>query len=450
MADTPTVNQEPLASPSRLKFALRALRHRNYKLFFAGQTLSLIGTWMTQVATSWLVYRMTNSAWLLGLVGFSGQLPALLLTPFAGVWVDRLNRHRVLKITQTLSMLESFALAALALSGHITIWHIIVLTMFQGAVNSIDMPARQAFLVHMIEDRADLANAIALNSSMVNGARLIGPSIAGVLIAIAGEGYCFLIDGISYLAVIGSLMLMHITQVGETREKKKVLSELKEGWAYVSGFVPMRAILLSLAAISMVGVPYMVLMPVFASTVLHGGPHTLGFLTGASGVGALISAIALAMRRTIVGLGKRIAISSFTFGAGLIGFGLSRSLWVSLPLMLVTGYSMMQQMAASNTIMQTIVHEDKRGRVMSFYTLSFLGVAPFGSLMAGGVASRLGAPLTVIIGGVLCILVAIWFSLQLKDIRRVVRPIYVELGIVPEVATGLEAAASLSQTPPEA
>jgi MFS family permease len=320
--------------------------------------------------------------------------------------------------------------------------------MFQGAVNAFDMPARQAFLVQMIEDRADLANAIALNSSMVNGARLIGPSIAGVVIALAGEGYCFLIDGFSYLAVIGSLLLMHIAPSGTQRVRQNVLSELKEGWSYVANFVPMRSILILLAAVSLVGIPYMVLMPVFASAVLHGGPHTLGFLTGASGVGALASAISLAMRRTIVGLGKRIAISAFSFGGGLIAFGFSHWLWLSLPLMLVTGYSMMQQMAASNTIMQTIVHEDKRGRVMSFYTLSFLGVAPFGSLMAGAVASRLGAPMTVIIGGCLCIVVAVWFSQQLSEIRRVVRPIYVELGIVPEMATGIQAASAL-QTPPE-
>ncbi len=448
MADIPTAKPEAPPSTSKLKFALRALRHRNYRLFFGGQTLSLIGTWMTQVATSWLVYRVTNSAWLLGLVGFSGQMPALLLTPFAGVWVDRLNRHRVLKITQLLSMLESFALAALALSGHIRIWHIVVLTMFQGAVNAFDMPARQAFLVQMIEDRADLANAIALNSSMVNGARLIGPSVAGVIIAVAGEGYCFLIDGFSYLAVIGSLLLMHITAPSTQRARQNVLSELKEGWSYVANSVPMRSILTLLAAVSLVGIPYMVLMPVFASTVLHGGAHTLGFLTGVSGVGALASAISLAMRRTIVGLGKRIAVSAFSFGGGLILFGCSHWLWLSLPLMLVTGFSMMQQMAASNTIMQTIVEEDKRGRVMSFYTLSFLGVAPFGSLMAGAVASKLGAPVTVIIGGCLCIVVAIWFSQQLPEIRRLVRPIYVELGIVPEVAAGIQAASAL-QTPPE-
>src|SRR5689334_1270443 len=313
---------ETLQVPSRFKFALRALRHRNYRLFFGGQSLSLIGTWMTQVATSWLVYRVTKSPFLLGMVGFSGQLPALLLTPFAGVWVDRWNRHRVLKVTQVLSMLESFALALLALTGLIDIWQIIALTMFQGAVNAFDMPARQAFLVEMIEDRADLANAIALNSSMVNGARLVGPSIAGVIIAVAGEGYCFLIDGFSYLAVIGSLLLMRTRPSRALAVRQNVITELREGWSYVTGFTPIRAILTLLASVSLVGFPYMVLMPVFASTVLRGGPHTLGFLTGASGLGALASAITLAMRKTIVGLGKMIAITAFTFGAGLIAFGL--------------------------------------------------------------------------------------------------------------------------------
>lgn len=435
-------------SESRIAFAIRALRHRNYRLFFAGQSLSLIGTWMTQVATSWLVYRLTHSSLLLGVVGFSGQIPALLLAPFAGVWVDRLNRHRTLKVTQTLSMLESFALAALAFTHTINIWNIIVLTMFQGAVNALDMPARQSFMIQMIEDRADLANAIALNSSMVNGARLVGPSIAGVIIAVSGESWCFLIDGVSYLAVIGSLFLMKITAVTPLRQPASVLEELRDGWAYVTGFSPIRSILILLACVSLVGIPYTVLMPVFAGTVLQGGAHTLGFLTGISGLGALASAIALAMRKTIVGLGRRIAISAFSFGVGLIGFGLSHWLWLSLPMVMIAGFSMMQQMAASNTILQTIVDEDKRGRVMSFYTMAFIGMTPFGSLMAGALASRIGAPLTVIIGGAACLVCAGWFALQLKEIRRLVRPIYRDLGIIPEVAAGIQTASAL-RTPPE-
>ena len=429
------------------QFLTRSLRHRNYRLFFFGQSLSLIGTWMTQVATSWLIYRLTGSAWLLGFVGFSGQLPAFFLAPFAGVWVDRWNRHRILKITQTLSMLESFALAGVVLTGHRNVWNIALLTAFQGIVNAVDMPARQAFLVEMVTDRADLANAIALNSSMVNGARLIGPSIAGIVIGFAGEAYCFLIDGFSYLAVIASLLFMTVTPALRVA-RKNVFSELKEGFAYVSSFTPIRSILLLLMCISLVGVPYSVLLPIFASDILHGGPHTLGFLTGASGMGALISAITLAARKTIVGLGRVIAVTAFTFGLGLIALGLSQWLWLSLPLMLVTGFSMMQQMSSSNTIMQTIVEESKRGRVMSFYTMAFIGVAPFGSLIAGFAANKIGAPYTVMVGGTLCMLTAFWFSRRLRGIREVVRPIYVKLGILPEVASGIQAASAL-QTPPE-
>ena len=433
---------------SKLKFALRALQHRNFRLFFGGQSLSLIGTWMTQVATSWLVYRTTKSALLLGLVGFSGQIPALVLAPFAGVWVDRLNLHRVLKVTQTLSMLESFALAALALSGVINIPEIVGLIMFQGAINAFDMPARQSFLIEMVEDRADLTNAIALNSAMFNSARLIGPSIAGLIIAVAGEGYCFLIDGFSYLAVIGSLLLMHIGNVRVQRQRRSIADELKEGWSYVTGSIPIRTILLLLAAVSLVGAPYTVLLPIFAGKVLQGGAHTLGFLTGASGVGALVSAIALAMRKTVLGLGKRIAYTTLSFGAGLIFFGLSKYLWLSLALMLMTGFSLIQQMSCSNTIMQTIVQEDKRGRVMSFYTMAFVGAMPFGSLIAGAIANAIGAPLTVMISGSLCIVLGLWFATELPEIRKAVRPIYAELGILPEVAAGVQAASALP-TPPE-
>jgi MFS family permease len=431
-----------------MQFAVRSLRHRNYRLFFCGQGLSLIGTWMTQVATSWLIYRLTNSPWLLGLVTFSGQIPTFFIAPFAGVWVDRWDRHRILVITQTLSMLESFALAFVVFTGHSNVWTIVGLTMFQGIVNAIDMPARQTFLVEMVTDRADLANAIALNSSMVNSARLIGPAIAGIVIGIAGEAYCFVIDGFSYLAVLGSLLMMTKTLGLKRPRKKNVWAEMKDGFTYVYQFTPIRSILLLLMSVSLFGIPYSVLMPIFASDVLKGGPHTLGFLTSASGLGALISALALATRKSIVGLGRVIVITAFTFGGGLVLFGLSRWIWLSLPLMLVTGFSMMQQMSASNTIMQTIVDEDKRGRVMSFYTMAFIGVAPFGSLIAGYAASKVGAPATVMAGGSICMIVAFWFSRRLPEIRKLVRPIYVRLGILPEVATGIEAADSL-RTPPQ-
>ncbi len=441
----PRPNSTTLTAPetSAWKFALRALRYRNYRLFFGGQSISLIGTWMTRIATSWLVYRLTHSAFLLGVAGFSLQIPILLLGPFAGVWVDRLDRHRVLVITQVLSMIQSFWLAVLALSGRITVKEIIALSLLQGAINAFDMPARQAFVVQMVEDRADLSNAIALNSSMVNGARLIGPSLAGIIIAAFGEGYCFLIDGFSYIAVIISLLLMHISQQPVRPRESDVLHELRDGWNYVTHFAPIRSILLLLALISLVGMPYTVLMPIFAAKVLHGGAHTLGFLMAASGVGALVGALVLATRRSVVGLGRVIAMTAAGFGAGLIAFASSRWLLLSLGLLMVTGFCMMTQMASTNTILQTIVEEDKRGRVMSFYSMAFQGAAPFGSLIAGAAAARIGAPHTLMIGGSLCVVGAVWFSTELPKIRAIVRPIYRKMGIIPEVAAGMEAAALL-------
>jgi len=430
-------------------FAVRALRSRNYRLFFGGQSISLIGTWMTRIATSWLVYRLTDSPVLLGIVSFTGQVPAFFLGPIAGVWVDRWDRHRVLVCTQVLSMLQSFALAALALAHIITIWEIILLALAQGLINTFDMPARQAFVIQMVGKREDLGNAIALNSSMVNASRLIGPAIAGGVIAYAGEGYCFLVDGISYIAVIVSLLLMHIT-VAQARAPRgpRVWQELHEGWRYVVDSVPIRSILSMLALMSLVGMPYTVLMPIVASDILHGGAHTLGFLMAASGVGALASAISLVMRKTVLGLGKMIAVSSALFGVSLAGLALSRWLWLSLLLMPLTGFGMMQQMAASNTILQTIVHDEKRGRVMAFYSVSLLGMAPFGSLVAGALAARFGAPATLASGGIFCVIGSIWFARRLPAIRELVRPIYRQLGILPELAMGVQQASAL-QTPPE-
>jgi MFS family permease len=416
---------------SSMAHAWRALRHRNFRLFFSGQSISLIGTWMTRVATSWLVYRLTGSALLLGLVGFMGQIPTFLLAPFAGVWVDRLDRRQVLLWTQALAGVQSLMMAGLTLSRRITIHEILVLSAFQGLINAFDMPGRQAFLLQMVEDRQDLGNAIAINSSMVNLARLVGPSLAGVVIAAFGEGYCFLIDGLSYLAVIASLALMRIQPVTIARATSSMWTQLQEGWAYVSGFAPVRTILLLFAVVSLMGMPFVVLMPIFASQVLHGGPHTLGLLMGASGVGALVSALSLAVRKTVLGLGRMIPIAAASFGAGLILFGLSRVLWVSLLMMLIVGFGMMQGMAASNTIIQTLVPEDRRGRVMSYYTMAFVGMAPFGSLLAGGLAHWLGAPHTVMITGTVVILASIWFATRLKSIRVEMRPIYHALGILP-------------------
>ncbi len=431
------------------RLVLRALRHRNYRLFFGGQGISLIGTWMTRVATGWLVYRLTSSAFLLGLVSFASQIPILFLGPFAGVWVDRLNRHRVLVVTQILSMLESFALATLALAHVITVPEIIVLNLFQGAVNAFDMPARQAFVIEMVEEPEDLGNAIALNSSLVNAARLIGPSVAGLIIAAVGEGYCFLIDGFSYMAVIASLLAMIVVPHAERRKKESVLADLREGWDYIRGFRPIWSILLLLALISLVGMPYTTLMPIFAGKILHGGAHTLGFLMAAVGVGALVGAIALAARRTVLGLGRLIPITAAGFGAGLMAFSASHSFWLSMTLLVVTGYCFMQQMASSNTILQTIVENTKRGRVMSFYTIAFQGVAPFGSLIGGAVAAKIGAPHTLMIGGAICICGAALFASELPGLRKLVHPIYVRIGIIPEVAEGIQAASVLQEPPQE-
>jgi MFS family permease len=419
------------------RLLLRAFRSRNYRLFFEGQLVSLIGTWMTRVAMSWLVYRLTKSPLLLGLSSFASQIPILFLTPIAGVWVDRWDRHRTLVVTQTLSMLQSFALAALALAHTITIAEILLLALAQGAINAFDMPARQSFVVEMIEQREDLGNAIALNSSMVNAARLVGPAAAGMLIAAVGEGYCFLIDGISYIAVIASLLAMRRLPAAARPVSRDLIQELKEGWHYVSRSRAIRPVLLLLTLVSIVGMPYTVLMPIFASSMPGGGPHTLGFLMAAAGLGALAGAVALAMRRSVLGLGRVIVWSAGLFGMGLIGLGLSRLLPLSLAAVAAAGFGMMRHMASSNTILQTIVDEDKRGRVMAYYSMAFQGLAPFGSLAAGAAAGRIGAPATIVCGGALCIGGAVWFATSLPRIRREIRPIYRELGILPKAAPPL-------------
>lgn len=415
----------------------RALRHRNYRLFFAGQGLSLIGTWLGRVATSWLVYRLTHSALLLGVVGFASQIPTFLVSPVAGVVVDRISRHRVLIATQVLAMIQSGLLAFFALTHAITVGHVLVLAVAQGLINAFDMPARQAFVVEMVEDRADLPNAIALNSSMVNGARLLGPAAAGALIAAFGEGGCFAIDSASYLAVIASLLMMRVRPVPRPATNRRVLSDLADGWSYIAASRPIRSILLLLSLASLVGMPYMVLLPMVVAEVLHGGPHLLGYLTGASGVGALCGALYLASRSSVLGLGRAIFLGSLCFGGGLLVFSLSRTAWLTVACMCVTGVGMMIQMAASNTVIQTIVDDEKRGRVMSFYAMSFFGSLPFGSLIAGAVAARIGAGGTVLGGGVLIIAGALLFLRMLPRIRADARPTYERLGILPRVVDGL-------------
>ncbi len=402
----------------------RALRHRNYRLFFFGQGTSLIGTWLTRVATSWLVYRLTHSAVLLGIVGFAGQLPTFLGAPLAGVLVDRWNRHRVLVVTQVLAMVQSALLAFFALTNTITVWHVLVLVACQGLINAVDTPARQAFVVEMVEAREDLPNAIALNSTMVNIARLLGPSIAGVLIATIGEGPCFALDATSYVAVIASLLAMRVATRPRRPNEKHVLVEMGEGFRYAASFAPIRAVLLLLSLVSLTGIPYMVLMPVFAAKVLGGGPHTLGVLMAGSGVGAMMGALWLASRRGVMGLERIVCIAGFAFGLGLVAFGWSRWLWLSLLLMVFTGGGMMVQMAASNTLLQTLVDEDKRGRVMSFYTMAFFGMAPFGALGAGFFGDRIGVSSTVMWGGVATMLGALAFARKLPELRRLAIPAY--------------------------
>ncbi len=417
----------------RLDFshAWRALRHRNFRLYFGGQSISLIGTWMTRVATAWLVYRLTHSALLLGAVSFSGQIPAFLLAPFAGVVVDRVDRRTVLICTQALAMVQSLMLAALTLTNRITIPEIFALAAFQGMINAFDMPGRQSFMVQMVESRNDLQNAIAINSSMVNLARLLGPSLAGMIIAASSEGYCFLIDGVSYTAVIASLLLMRIHRAEVKRHAASMLEQLHEGWSYVSKSVPIRGILTLFAIVNLMGWPFVVLMPIFAVQVLHGGPNTMGLLMGSVGVGALISALALVVRKSVRGLTRVLPMAAAIFGCGLIAFGFSRAMWLSTLLMLVAGYGMLQGLTATNTVIQTLVDEKMRGRVMSYYTAAFVGTAPFGSLLAGAMAHWIGAPLTVMINGSVCILGAAWFWSQLPKIRRDMRPIYERLGIIP-------------------
>jgi len=406
-----------------LQFILRSFSYRNYRLFFSGQGISLVGTWIQNIAMSWLVYSLTNSAFLLGLVGFTGQIPIFLLTPFAGVLADRLNRRRVLVVTQSLAMLQAFILAFLVLSHNISVWHLIVLSFFLGTVNAFDIPTRQSFIVDIIEKKDDLGNAIALNSSMFNSARLLGPSIAGILISALGEGICFLLNGLSYFTVIAALLAMKIT-VQKTKVKESpILKELKEGFNYAFGLAPIRFVIMLLGLISLVGMPYTVLMPIFAKEVLHGGPHTLGFLMGFAGLGALTGALYLASRKDARGLINIIPAAAVIFGAGLIVFAWSRFLWLSFSLMFFTGMGMMVQMASSNTVLQTIVDNDKRGRVMSFYAMAIMGMAPFGSLLAGSLASKIGASHTLIVGGVSCILSALLFAGRIPEIRGVIRQV---------------------------
>lgn len=413
--------------PSRFATTLRALRHRNFQLFFSGQLISLIGTWMQSVAQAWLVYRLSGSALLLGAVGFSSQFPVFLAAPFGGITADRVNRQRLVIATQIASMILAGILAWLTLSGRVHVWHIFVLAALLGVVNAFDIPGRQSFLVDMV-GKEDLMNAIALNSSMFNGARVIGPAVAGILVARIGEGWCFGANAISYIAVIIGLMLMKVRSVPRVSGHSPI-EDIIEGFRWVSQTKIIRALLLLIGLISLVGMPYTVLMPVFADKILHGGARGLGILMGATGVGALLGALTLAAKTGVKGLGRWVAISCGTFGISLFLFSFSRSFWLSVALLLPAGYSMMLQMACSNTLIQTMVPDQLRGRVMSLYSMMFMGMAPFGALFGGALAHRMGAPVTVAVGGVACVLGAIWFWRVLPDLRIEARRLIVAQGL---------------------
>ncbi len=416
-----------------LGFAFRALGSRNYRLFYAGQSISLIGTWMQQVAMIWLVYRLTHSALLLGVVGFAGQIPTFLLAPLAGVFADRWNRHRTIVVTQTLALLQATTLAILVLTGSAEVWHLVVLAVVLGTINAFDMPTRQSFIVQMIERKEDLGNAIALNSAMVTATRILGPSVAGVLIGAFGEGVCFLANAISYVAVIAALLAMRVAPPPARPANGRVIDGLTEGLGYVARLAPVRDTLLLLAFVSFMGMPYYVLMPVFAKDVLGGGAHTLGFLFGAAGLGSLVGTGFLAARRSIRGSGTIIAAGAAVFGIGLIAFSFSHLVWLSMLLICVAGLGIMVQMACSNTLIQTVVDDDKRGRVMSLFTMAFIGMGPFGNLSAGALASRIGAPGTLAVGGFLCVVGGVVFASRIKTMRKSLHPIYRKMGIMPDL-----------------
>lgn len=417
--------------------AVRALRHRNYRIYYFGMLVSFTGTWMQSVAQSWLIYRLTGSAWLLGLVGFAGQVPVFLLAPLGGVMADRHSRLRIIIITQTLAMLQAFALAVLTIGGGVSVQAVFSLAILLGVVNAFDLPARQSFMVELV-GKEDLMNAIALNSSMIQASRVLGPALAGLLVGWLGEGPCFLINGISYLAVIAGLFAIRVTRERVGPIDGTALSHLTEGLDYVRRTKPVRALLLLVAFVSIFGLPHIVLMPIFASDVLKGGPRALGMLLGASGVGALGAGLTLAARRNVEGLGRVVALSVAALGSMLVLFSLSRNLIVSTVLLVPVGFSLLLQMSASNTLVQTMVPDRMRGRLMSFYAMSLMGMAPFGSLLAGTLASRIGAPATVAAGGALCIGASLLFWSRLPDLRREAGPTLIAQGAMPGEPLGAD------------
>jgi MFS family permease len=426
---------------SGLSSTFRALKHRNFRLFFAGQFISLIGTWMQSVAQSWLVYRLTGSVVLLGMIGFASQIPVFLIAPIGGTVADRRNRHRILIFTQSCAMVLAFILAFLTLTGRIQIWHLFVLAVGFGLANAFDIPTRQAFAVDMV-GKEDLVNAIALNSSMFNGARIVGPAIAGILVAAVGEGWCFFVNAVSYIAVITGLLMMKIVPVIRPRTSS-AFSHIAEGFRFVATTKPIRALLLLLGLVSLMGMPYAVLMPIFADQYLGGGSSTLGFLMGASGVGALTAALVLASRKAIFGLGRWVELACGGFGISLVLFSLSRNFWLSCVFLVPVGFSMMTQMSSSNTLVQAMVPDELRGRVMSVYSMMFMGLSPFGALLAGSLAGILGAPETVALGGIVCIAGAVIFGFNLPAIQEEGRQMIVSM----QMSAGVPASKAAFQPP---
>lgn len=411
-----------------MKPVIRALRHRNFRLYFFGQIVSLIGTWMQQVAMGWLVYRLTGSVLLLGVIGFASQVPILVFAPFGGLWSDRFSRQRLLLLTQTLSMLQALILAALTLTHLVQVWHLVAMAVTLGLINAVDAPARQSFVVQLVDTRDDLPNAIALNSFTINSTRMLGPTVAGILVSLFGEGVCFLLNGLSYLGVIWVLVTIRVADVPRLRHS--MVEGLKQGFAYAFGFPPIRALLVLMATLSFTATPYIVLMPVYAKQVFHGDARTLGLLMGASGLGALIGTFYLASRKTVVGLGRVITGAVFCAGGGLMAFAFSRSFWATVPTLMLVGFGIIAAAASSNMVIQTIVKDHFRGRTMSLFTMSFLGMAPLGSLAAGSLADRIGTPETLFLGGLASVLAALVFARQLPALREHVRPIYLEMGLL--------------------
>jgi MFS family permease len=422
-----------------------SLESRNYRLYFTGQGISLIGSWMQSIAMSWLVYRLTGSVFLLGLVGFTSQIPSFVLSPFAGVFTDRFNRHRIMVLTQILFMVQALILSVLVLTNIVAVWHVIVLSLFYGFISAFDAPARQSLVVNLIDKPSNLGNAIALNSAMFNGARLIGPAIAGMLIAAVGEGFCFLINAISYIAVIVSLLKIHISFT-EKKPITDIRKGFKEGLKYTFGFYPIRTLLIILSIISLIGLPYSALMPAYVDKMMKGDSHTLGFLMSAAGAGAFIAALYLASRKTVIGLGKIIAINTLIFGVGLICISLSTKLWLSLIIVFFLGFGMIASAASINTLIQTLADEDKRGRVMSFYAMALMGMNPIGNLLTGTIASGIGLSLTLLYAGIILIIASIWFETTRPTLRKYTHPVYLKKGIITEVAIGTQATDNLQKS----